>query len=238
MNWKTKSRWSILPVFLGALLLTACGAGGEEPTPTLTMEEIQTQAVSTFAADMTSTALAMPTETPTPTESPTATATATPAGTSTPAATATLAGAQPTDSCYGMRFVSDVTVPDNTEMDPGEEFTKTWQVRNSGSCAWESGFTFRFIGGESMGGSTVTLQDTVQPGNEREFSVDMTAPSTAGTYRGNWRMATAGDVVFGDEVYVLIEVGDAQATATTGPTATSPPATATTAPTATPTETQ
>jgi hypothetical protein len=46
----------------------------------------------------------------------------------------------------------------------------------------------------------------------------MTAPTTAGTARGNWRMSTAAGEFFGDEVFVVIVVGNPApaATNTTG----------------------
>lgn len=205
-------------VALISLFLVGCGGAGEEPTPTLSVEQIETQAVATHAAQLTSTALAMPTNTPTATGTSTPQATNTQAVTGTPSATP--AGAVPTNTCYGMTFVSDVTVPDNTEMTSGQEFTKTWRVRNSGSCAWEAGFNFSFTGGEAMGGSTVSLANAVQPGSEVDLSVDLTAPTTPGTYRGNWRMSTDGGLFFGDEVFVLIEVSGATATSTVAPSAT------------------
>jgi hypothetical protein len=131
-----------------------------------------------------------------------------------------------------MAFVSDVTVPDNTTMKPGQTFTKTWRVRNNGSCAWESGSKFNFIGGEAMGGGTLTLDKAVNPGTETELSVAMTAPNASGSHRGNWRMTTAAGANFGDEVYVIIVVSGSaststgvvtQATATATPTATGTP---------------
>ena len=33
----------------------------------------------------------------------------------------------------------DVNVPDNTEMQLGQEFVKTWLVKNNGSCTWGAG---------------------------------------------------------------------------------------------------
>ncbi|MGA9532300.1 MAG: NBR1-Ig-like domain-containing protein [Anaerolineales bacterium] len=228
MNVRPALNRSIALSLASILLLSACGGSGEEPTATMSAEQIQTQAVETFAAYITETAQAMPTETPAPTETPVPTATNTPAPTNTVAATTA-----PTSSCYGLTFVSDVTIPDNTNMTPGQKFTKTWRVRNSGSCAWDSGFKFNFTGGEAMGGSSVTLGSAVQPGKETELSISLTAPSTAGTYRGNWRMTTSTGTYFGDEVYVLIVVGDATATATS--VATAVPS-ATTVPTEAPTE--
>ncbi len=224
----------LLPAF--CLLLAACGAGAEDATPTISVEQIQTEAVAEFSAGLTATALAAPTSTPTETATPAPTATLAPAVTITTAATTapTAAG----DGCYGLTFVSDVTVPDNTNMTPGQGFTKTWRVRNSGSCAWQAGFDLNFTGGEAMGGSSVALESAVQPGNTADLSVNLTAPGTAGTYRGNWRMTNAIGTYFGDEIFVLIVVGNATATPTTtsAPSATQTPS-ATTTPTATATAT-
>lgn len=216
-----KSRGLLLALLLASVsMLAGCGSSAADMTPTVGADQIQTIAVATFAADLTSTALAMPTNTPTATETPTATATNTPAATNTVAAAATAAA--PTSSCYNLTYVSDVTIPDDTKMDPGETFTKTWRVRNSGSCKWEEDFLFAFIGGEAMGGSSKAINDIVDPGETVDLSVNMTAPSNPGTYRGNWRLSTAAKAYFGDEVYVKIIVGNAP-TATATPTSTTTP---------------
>jgi hypothetical protein len=202
-------------LLIGVLLLTACGGRNEpEPTPTISVEEIQAQAIGTFSAALTQTAFAAPTDTPTST--PTASPTFEPIPTSTggiPFGAATVA---PTSSCYSLRFVSDVTIPDNTQMTAGQTFTKTWKVLNAGSCAWEVGFKFALTGGEAMGSATLTLAAPVAAGAQFDLSVEMVAPATAGTHRGNWRMSTAGGQFFGDEVFVIIAVGGTAATSTGG----------------------
>jgi hypothetical protein len=137
-----------------------------------------------------------------------------------------------------MAFVADVNIPDNTTMKPGQTFTKTWRVRNNGTCAWESGFKFNFIGNEAMGGATLTLDKAVNPGAETELSVAMTAPNASGSHRSNWRMATAAGANFGDEVYVVIVVsGNASTTSTATSTGIATQASATSTATETPTET-
>jgi len=226
---------------LFSLLMSACGSKNAEATPTLSVELIQTLAVITFSVGQTQTAMALPSETPTPT------ATASPTSTSTLAVTSTSgtprpsgAVVVPTTSCYSMAFVSDITIPDNTTMKPGQTFTKTWRVRNNGTCAWESGFKFNFIGGEAMGGATLTLDKAVNPGTETELSVTMTAPNTSGSHRSNWRMATGAGANFGDEVYVIIVIsGSASTTSTSTATSTgvATQVTATSTPTATGTPT-
>src|SRR5688500_6867535 len=111
-------------LMIGALLLSACGATPADLTPTVTInpDEIRTQAVGTFAADLTLTALVAPTNTPAPSVTPLATFTAGPTCTGGVAlGTAPVTGA--TASCYGMAFVSDVTIPDNTPVTAGQAFT-------------------------------------------------------------------------------------------------------------------
>ena len=200
-------------LMVGAVLLSACGATPADLTPTVTVNpnEIRTQAVQTFAADLTLTALSAPTDTPAPTITPLATFTVGP--TTGAVGTAPVAGA--TASCYGLSFVSDVTIPDNTPVTAGQAFTTTWKVKNAGSCAWDAGFKFAFTGGEQMGGVSYTLPSAVAAGAVTDISVAMTAPSKTGTLRGNWRMSTAAGQFFGDEVYVQVVVGGGAAATNT-----------------------
>jgi hypothetical protein len=219
-------------------LLASCRSQASQATPTLSRDQIQTLAVGTFSAELTTTALAVPTDTPTTTATPTQEVTSTPQATNAPA-TVPNPGIIPTATCYGLTFVSDVTIPDNTTMTPGHKFTKTWRVRNSGTCSWEAGWGFKLTGGEAMGGSTLILDKAVKPGDETSLSVELVAPSSSGSHRGNWRMTTGSGVFFGDEVYVLIVVGEATSTATVKASSTlTATATETLAPSDTPTVTE
>ena len=208
-----------------ALLLAACGPSDAELTPTVNPDAIRTEAVSTFASSLTETALA----------NPTATITLTPTLTNTPIALAptnlTTTSAVVT-SCYKLVYVADVTIPDNTQMTPGQTFTKTWRVQNTGSCAWAPGFKFTLVGGDAMGGQTLSLPQAVAIGATTELSVAMTAPSNTGTAQGTWRMSDDKGAYFGDPLTVVIVVGGTGATSTPGTPATSA-ATSTTTPTIT-----
>jgi hypothetical protein len=67
--------------------------------------------------------------------------TLTPENTSTPGGATTGTPAQiPTSTPEGCTdiaaFVADVTIPDNTVMAPNQPFTKTWRLRNDGTCTW------------------------------------------------------------------------------------------------------
>jgi len=220
-----RRKFVVMLTLLAALILSACGGGEAEPTPTLSVEQIETRAVTTYQAQLTQTALALPTSTPFPTNTPIAVVTFVSPTTSSailPTNT-TVVGSGGSSACYGLSFVSDVTIPDNTEVTPGQSFTKTWKVLNSGTCAWEAGFVFNNVGGSAMGGKAVTLNQSVESGRQYEFSVPMVAPTDqSGEVQGTWRLSDANGSFFGDGVFVLVEVSGS------APTATKPAATATT----------
>ena len=98
--------------------------------------------------------------------------------------------ATPAGACDGdSLFVADVNIPDNTPIAANTSFTKTWRMRNTGTCTWDSGFTFRFIAGEPMGApGSISLSDTVPPGVEVDISVQFVAPTASGTYRSQWQI--------------------------------------------------
>lgn len=161
-------------------------------SPTPDLRDVQTRAVRVFISELTASA---PTRAPTHpvVESPTA-----------GPATA-LSG---TPGCLGLRFVRDVTIPDNTDMTPAEVFTKTWLVENNGTCAWKPGFQVVLIGGIAMGGSPFRVNQTVGPGGSIQVSIKMAAPTNqTGVVQGTWRMADTDGVQFGDAFYVVIVVG-------------------------------
>jgi hypothetical protein len=218
-----KMKLIIVFALLASVVLSACGGSDAEATPTQSVEQIQTQAVMTYQAQLTQTALVMPTSTPLPTNTPVPVATF-PVTSDLPVATSTTA-AGTSQSCYGLSYVRDVTIPDNTEVTPGQSFTKTWLVSNTGSCAWEAGFVFNIVSGEALGGTAVTLNQSVEPGRQYEFEVPMVAPSDkTGELKGTWRLSDSNGNFFGDGVYVLVNVGAAAtAAATATPTNTPVP---------------
>ena len=107
----------------------------------------------------------------------------------------------------GSQFIADVTIPDGTILQPGEQFDKVWRVKNSGTCPWTSGYRFVFVEGESFNGSTsVSLSGEVPPGAEFEFQLTLTAPTTPGQHIGAWELYDPQGVPFGSRYWVTIEV--------------------------------
>lgn len=100
----------------------------------------------------------------------------------------------PTAVCDLAQFVRDVTVPDGTAFAPGATFTKTWRLKNAGTCTW-SGYSLVFDSGELMGGTSPTPIGTVSPGQEVDISLNLTAPLANGSYRGYWRIRNTSGVL-------------------------------------------
>ncbi len=168
-----------------ALLLSSCGgSGGTSPastenltaSATVSVTETQPSATETLAATQT---LQVPSET--------ATSTPPPQDTPTPAPTATLAPPQNAVDCTNAaKFVSDITVPDNSNLPAGEKFTKTWRVQNTGTCTWWSGYTLTHYSELKLNAPKSVPLPRTNPGETADISVELTAPETAGSYRGNF----------------------------------------------------
>jgi len=101
--------------------------------------------------------------------------------------------------CNHLTFVKDVTYPDGSNVPPGETFTKTWRLKNSGTCPWTSGYALVFGRGHAMGGpASVPLTDKeIPPGETVDVSVDLQAPEETGTYQGYWKLRSNGGQTFG-----------------------------------------
>ncbi len=92
----------------------------------------------------------------------------------------------------------DVTIADDTVMEPGEAFTKIWRLENAGSCTWTLYYSAAFFYGDRMDApSIVPFSQTVLPGSEVEIAVEMVSPLTPGTYQGNWKLSNADGILFG-----------------------------------------
>ncbi len=95
-------------------------------------------------------------------------------------------------------FVSDVTIPDNTVVTPGQSFVKTWRLRNTGTCTWTTDYALVFAHGDRLNGAlSVPLPNTVSPNSTVDLSVTLTAPAGAGTYTGRWQLRSTDGTLFG-----------------------------------------
>ncbi len=168
---------------------------GNQPVPdfTETQPPITFPTATPIVIFITNTPQATPTDLPAtavptalPTQTPVPTVTNTPAPTSVPI------------PCDAAAFVSDVTIPDGTDLIPGEEFVKTWRIKNIGSCTWTTSYALVFSSGNALGAAnTKALSGNVRPGETIDVSISMKAPEADGTYTGYWLLRNAAGEIFG-----------------------------------------
>lgn len=185
---KTKMNHFYLLGILG-LLLSACNMPRAEPTG----DPLATAAAETVAVRLTEAASSTDppsADTPVKTNTPTIIETATQVSSATSVAT---------EDCENKAtFVSDVTIPDDTNIPSGEDFNKTWRIRNNGTCTWNPEYDLIFDSGNIMSGpATVPIPAVVTPGESVDLSVSLQAPASSGTYKGNWKLRTPQGLIFG-----------------------------------------
>ncbi len=164
-----------------ALALSACNgaAPAENVTPTASEAPVATSP-------------AAPTDTPPVTETlatPSTEVAITETSATLPTATPTVGTPIPTnppDCTNSALFVTDVTIPDNTNVAGATTFTKTWRVSNNGTCVWGPDYTLSHYSDETLGAPASVPLGVTYPGEILDISVDLVAPNATGTHRGNF----------------------------------------------------
>lgn len=205
-----------------ALVLSACNLPSSQPTPQPNPNAVFTAAAETVVAQLTQSALLNPTSAPPTVAPPTDTPPAPAAPTNTPGLSLPLATATsqpvvvvPTVGCDAAQFITDVTVPDGTVYSANATFTKTWRLKNIGTCTWNTSYALIFDSGSNMGGAaSIPLASSVAPGGSIDLSVNLQAPSADGAYTGFWGIKNASGVYipvaggFSNKLFsVVIKVG-------------------------------
>jgi len=144
-----------------------------------------------------------------PASSPTAIPTIPPTSTFTPVVTGCQDSAQ---------YISDDGL-DGTTYAPNTAFTKTWTVKNTGTCTWDSSYLVFQISGTYMtqqpGYWIVPQGQTIAPGQTVNISVGMTSPVENGNYNSYWGLKKENGQLMpiqgganGNSFYVKIKVND------------------------------
>ncbi len=188
-------------ILLLAVMLAACApATTSAPTPDVAL--ISTAAAQTVIANFTLTATAWtPTPLPAPTETPTSISltTATLEATTAPTQPG-LPGATQAALCdrYSWNDATvDVNVPDGTQMTPGQDFVKTWKIKNAGTCTWGAGYTIIYSGySDKMSGVPQPINGVIGSGQEIEITVQFKAPTKVGEYVSAWTLANPKGIPF------------------------------------------
>lgn len=108
-------------------------------------------------------------------------------------------------------LLRDVTIPDNTKVNAGEAFTKTWEFQNTGTCPWIN-YSIKFAAGDQMSAPSSAPIPAALSGEKVEVSVELTAPTADGIYTGYFTLNSADgkDLAIGIEktFWVKIVVGN------------------------------
>lgn len=191
-------------LFLVATLIVACGPSATPGAPTPDVAAVRTSAASTVVSQFTLTAalftpVTAATAVPTNTPAPQATE-GTVTGTSLPVAQVTNAQGTVVALCDKYSWdpaTVDVNVPDNTTMSPGQDFVKTWKIKNIGSCTWDNAYKLVFsYGSDKLKGQAQPLAAAIAPGQEVDVSVQFTAPDLPGTYTSYWTLQNGKGIAF------------------------------------------
>ncbi|KAJ7631253.1 hypothetical protein FB45DRAFT_917981 [Roridomyces roridus] len=90
-------------------------------------------------------------------------------------------------------FVNDLTLPDGQIFPPGAEFMKCWQMVNSGEVDWPAETRLVYVGAQ------VEL-----------WTPELKAPEATGRYVSYWRLRDGKGVLFGDSIWIDINVAETQ----------------------------
>ncbi|HND49480.1 MAG TPA: NBR1-Ig-like domain-containing protein [Anaerolineales bacterium] len=179
--------------FTAALLLTACGGNVDAETA------IQTSVAETVAAQTPIVITETPAATLFPTQTPFTTPTlGTPIALVSPTTGAVTGGKA---EC-AKASLQDETVVDGKIFKPGEEFVKTWYIKNESTCVWDTTYKIIFWSGDILGGGYYyQLPQVTGPGQTVPVSLVLTAPTTPGEYRSEWKLQTPDSIPYGVGVY-------------------------------------
>ena len=115
----------------------------------------------------------------------------------------------------GMALVQQLNLDDHNMaappiMSPGQQFSKGWRIRNTGTCTWDSSYRLVYVQGNNpqaqMGGQPTPIQGQVLPNQTYDMYVSLVAPLTPGVYQGIWQMVNGQNIAFGQRISVGIQV--------------------------------
>jgi hypothetical protein len=204
---------AVIGASLSLIGLAACIPATPTIAPTIDTNPLRTQVAATVFSQVTQDLALTPSATPLPT----ATATLPPTTTPTLAATepseeeadltATLSISTPEEGSENKAEWVSQSIADKTTFAPGETFTMTWTLENTGSTTWTPDYVFRFFSGDTFGAPReVLLNQEVPTGETVDIVLPMKAPAGPGTYTSVWVMSTAERSNFKEPVFLEIVV--------------------------------
>lgn len=198
------------------LLVAGCSKPSKEEEESI----MSTAVAETLSVGKTRTAIARPTDTPipSPTMIPTSTQVPTIAQptmdmtaiygiTQSPAPVLTQAVATPTTAVAAKERADWArSVPaDGTLFDRGTKFKVQVTIVNNGNTTWSTEYYIQHVDGPTMSAKTKWFMPAeIPPTKAANFEIEFTGPNEPGTYRSNWAVYNANNVVIGSFYFEYI----------------------------------
>lgn len=117
----------------------------------------------------------------------------------------------PTPECEPiLTFISDLTLPDGTVVQPGQSLDKRWQVENTGSCNWDIRYRLKLIAGPDLGAAIDQALYPARSNTQALIRIIFTAPDESGVQRSAWQAHDPQGEPFGDPIFIEVAVQEPQ----------------------------
>ena len=114
-----------------------------------------------------------------------------------------------TPSCTNqLTFQEDLSIPDGSQVAPGQLLDKRWEVENSGTCNWDDRYRLRLIAGNNLGVPAELALYPGRSGTRVPIRIVFTAPDEPGPYRSAWQAYSPEEEPFGDQIFIDIVIGE------------------------------
>lgn len=113
----------------------------------------------------------------------------------------------PTPQCSNiLTFLEDLTIPDGTQVQPGDALDKRWLVQNNGTCNWNERYRLKLIAGSALGLPEEQALYPARSGTQAIIRLLFTAPDQPGLQRSAWQAFSPQGEAFGDPIYIEVFV--------------------------------
>jgi len=107
-------------------------------------------------------------------------------------------------------------IADGSRFAPGAAIHQVWTVRNSGTTRWGPGYTLAFFSDNPLGAPAALPVPPAEPEAEVDLTFTFTAPTTPGIYRSYWKLRNPAGQLFGERLWLDIQVEQAVQPPVTG----------------------
>jgi hypothetical protein len=129
-----------------------------------------------------------------------------PIETSTPTQPSSVPFVPPSSCTNDALFLEDLTLPDQTVVDPGAALDKRWSVENSGSCDWGPGYRLIRVSDDAFSAVDEIALYPASAGSNAVWQVQLVAPAEPGEHISIWQASAPDGARFGEQVYLWVVI--------------------------------